>query len=470
MTSPEADQARAQIRPVKERIEDELLSIPGVTGVDINYKQTQGQKTDRLAIVVSVAEKKPKEVLKPEEVIPPEIDGVPTDVVEKQIVLQVAAEAIRVEGELQVDGSAYATLQGGISMGPCRAVFLSPPDVPSAGYYIFVGTLGAIVKDRTSGAMMALTNFHVACVDSGWTVGDTMAQPARNDGGACPAQKFGAIVRAVLSEQVDGSVLSIDPGKTSACKIVEIGDVKGKNTAAIGMAVRKRGRTTGLTYGNVTSVDFTVSVPYGDGLGVHVLKHQIRVEVDTTKSTQFGDHGDSGSVVVDANNKVVGLHFAGNTSGTAGFANPIQSVLDELDVDLCASPTLIVTKPIICDYLVTKPVVCTVTKPLTCSFVTKPVICSVVTTPVVCQIKTRPVTCPVVTRICPVPTKICPIVTRACPGPDPGPLGRPPGIGGFNPGAWYGTPESDEVTEAFWEGYYAALDAVSEAEAEAAEE
>ena len=145
--------------------------------------------------------------------------------------------------------------------------------------------------------------------------------------GACPANKFGALVRAVLSDHVDGAVVSIDAGKASACAIVDIGQVKGKNTAAIGMAIRKRGRTSGLTYGTVTSVDQTVSINYGDGLGTHTLKNQIRLEVDTAHSTVMSDHGDSGSVVVDANNKVIGLLYAGIDPGhTVSFANPIQTV------------------------------------------------------------------------------------------------------------------------------------------------
>jgi hypothetical protein len=470
MTSPEAQRARAEIRPVKQRIEDELLSRPDVTGVDINYKVTKGEKTGRMAIVVSVREKKPKRSLKAEELIPPEIEGIPTDVVEEEIVLHAVRAALE-EVEPQVDAAAYSTLQGGISMGPCRSVYLTPPGVPKAGYYLAVGTLGAIVKDRTTGEAMALTNFHVACVDSTWAVGNTMTQQSRLDGGSCPSGKFGALTRAVLSDHVDGSVVHIDSAKTWACKIAEIGDVKGKSTASVGMAVRKRGRTTGLTYGNVTSVDYSTSVPYGNGLGVHTLKNQIRVEVDTAHSTQFGDHGDSGSVVVDTSNKVVGLHFAGNTAGTMGVANPIQFVLDELNVDLCTSGISLVTRPIVCDPLVTRATVCVVvTRTSACSLVTRPKICSVVTTPSVCVVMTRPGTCPVVTRICPVVTRICPPVTQACPGPDPGPFVRPPAPAGeADPTAWYGTPAGDELTDAFWAGYYAALDAMSEAEADAEE-
>jgi hypothetical protein len=458
MATPEDRRARVQIRPVKERVEDELLRIPGVTGVDIRRKVTKGKETDQMAIVVSVKSKKPKSAVKEDELVPPEIDGIPTDVVEEEIVLHVAMEVLE-DVAAMVDATVYSTLQGGISMGPCRSVFLSPPDVPAAGNYIFVGTLGAMVKDRATSARMALTNFHVACVDSTWAVGNTQTQPGRVDGGTCPGNKFGAIARAVLSDHVDGSVISIDAGKTTACNIVDIGAVKGKNTAAVGMSIRKRGRTTGLTYGTVTSVDATVSINYGDGLGTHTLKNQIRMEADTAHSTIMSDHGDSGSVVVDANNKVVGLLFAGlDPSHTVSWANPIQSVLDELNVDLCVSAITIVTKPIVCGPIVTKPVVCVVTKPTTCSFVTRPVICSVVTTPTVCQIKTRPATCPVVTKICPITTRFC---------PDPGPLDPGPLIpGATDPGRWYGSSTLDPVNDAFWEGYYAALDAVTEAEAE----
>jgi hypothetical protein len=451
----------SEIRPVKESIEDRLLALPGVEAVDIREKVTDGKPTGELAIVVSVSRKKPKTQLSKDETIPAEVDGIPTDVVEEKIVLHAASMMLE-PAEVQVDAGAYSPLKGGIGMGPCRSVFLSPPDVPTAGNYVFVGTLGAMVKDRSSGAAMALTNFHVGCIDDGWTVGDVMAQPSLVDGGSCPADRFATLTRAVLSEKVDGSVSTLDAGKTWNCEIVEIGSIKGHTNATNGMNVRKRGRTTGLTYGNVTSIDASVSIDYGDGLGTHVLKHQIRVDVDTSKSTQFGDHGDSGSVVVDDTNKVVGLHFAGNTAGTTGFANPIQAVLDELDVDLCQSLTFIVTKPIICDPLLTKPVVCYITtKPSICYIVTKPIICNFVTTPQLCEVLTSP-RCPVVTRF-------CPVVSIACGIGDPGPFERPPVRGGFDPGGWYGSPRSDAVSDAFWEGYYSALDAVSVVEEEEAE-
>jgi hypothetical protein len=445
----------AEIRPVKQRIEDDLLAQPGVVGVDINEKVSKGKPTGELSIVVYVEEKKPKSKLGKDEVIPAEIDGIPTDVKEERIELHASRVAL-VDVVPLVDATKYTTLHGGISMGPCRSVHLDPPDVPASGDYIFVGTLGAIVRDRTTQATMALTNFHVACVDNGWAAGNAMCQPGRPDGGSCPADTFGTLTRAALSDHVDGAVVSINTGKTTDCAIEEIGDVKGQAAATQNMAVRKRGRTTGLTYGTVTSVDASVSINYGDGLGNHTLKNQIRVEPDTTKSAQFSDHGDSGSVVVDGSNNVIGLLFGGSAAAT--YANPIQFVLDELTVDLCVKPTFVLTRPTICDPIVTKPIVCQIiTHTISCNIVTKPKICTILTTPKMC-IPTRPAG--------PVVTEACPPVSLACgpgrPGSIERPIVGPAGDEGLE--SLYGAPGADATDEAFWLGYYTALDALSETE------
>jgi hypothetical protein len=456
-TMPDARLTHAAIRPVKQRIEDELLAQPGVVGVDINEKVTKGTPTGELAIVVYVKEKKPKNTLSKAETIPSEIEGIPTDVKEETIELHALKVALDQVAPL-IDATQYATLHGGMSMGPCRSVHLDPPDVPASGDYIFVGTLGAIVKDRNTQAVMALTNFHVACVDNGWNVGDTMCQQSRVDGGTCPADVFGSLTRATLSTHVDGAVVSINSSKSTDCSIEQIGAVKGKATATLNAAVRKRGRTTGLTYGKVNSIDASVSIPYGDGLGTHTLKNQIRIEPDTAQSAQFSDHGDSGSVVVDGNNNVIGLLFGGSPSAT--YANPIQYVLDELDVDLCVKPTIVLTKPVICEPIVTRPIVCFIrTQPFICNLVTDPKICNVLTTPNVCAVRTR--------LACPVVTEVCPPVSLACgPGGPGGPIERRVTVaeGEEELASLYGKPGADARDDAFWLGYYTALQALSEAE------
>ncbi|MBN1857388.1 MAG: hypothetical protein JW846_10615 [Dehalococcoidia bacterium] len=325
----------AAIRPLKEQVEAELLKRPGVTGVDIGYKYAQGKRTEDLAIRVYVAEKKD---VPEKERIARTLKGIQTDVIERTFVLHPLRRP-REDIVLMSDTGSYDPIVGGISIGPCRGIWLEPPDVPSAGWYIVGGTLGAVVKDKDTGATMFLSNFHVMCVDDAWSVGDTMTQPNLLDTGSCPGDIVGSLQRGQLGGTVDCAVCS-HTARGYSCEIVDIGDVEGTATPTLGMAVRKRGRTTGLTYGTVDTLDLSVNINYGDGLGNVVLNHQIGVDVNPMLSTQFGDHGDSGAVVVNDARKVIGLHFAGNTSGTYGVANPIQDVLDALNVRMCSSKLL----------------------------------------------------------------------------------------------------------------------------------
>ncbi len=70
------------IEEVKEKYEQELMNKAGVVGCSIGYKQIGGKKTDKLSIVCYVKKKKKEEDLKVKDIIPREIEGVPTDVVE----------------------------------------------------------------------------------------------------------------------------------------------------------------------------------------------------------------------------------------------------------------------------------------------------------------------------------------------------------------------------------------------------
>lgn len=322
----------AEIRPAKQAAEADLLKRPGVTGVDIGHKYVRGEKTDELAIRVYVEKKGD---VAEEHKVPETIEGVRTDVIQRKFALHPLRVRVA-DLELKKDTGTYDPLQGGISIGPCRTI----------GGYVYSGTLGAIVRDNSSDDPMLLSNFHVMCVDDGWSAGDTMCQPSRGDTGQCPADVVGELQRASLGDKVDCAVAS-HTARGYQCSIVDIGAVAGTATATENVAVRKRGRTTGLTFGTVDTIDLTVRIDYGDGLGEVTLTDQIGIDVDSAQSAKFGDSGDSGSVVVDDDGKVVGLYFAGNIeqrdennviitpSGIFGVANPIQSVLDALDVSIC---------------------------------------------------------------------------------------------------------------------------------------
>jgi S1-C subfamily serine protease len=105
--------------------------------------------------------------------------------------------------------------------------------------------------------------------------------------------------------------------------VLNIGIPSGAGAVTLGTAVRKSGRTTGLTSGEITQLDVTVQVLYGSQIAV--FKNQL-----ATGARSQG--GDSGSAVLDMDNKVVGLLFAG--SNTSTIMNPIQFVLEALQVQV----------------------------------------------------------------------------------------------------------------------------------------
>ena len=102
--------------------------------------------------------------------------------------------------------------------------------------------------------------------------------------------------------------------------------------AAINQKVKKYGRTTGLTKGQVFAINATVNVNYG-APGVARFVNQIIIFPG-----EFSAGGDSGSLIVadgkgrnkGDDRKPVGLLFAGSTSMTV--ANPIDAVLAAFSV------------------------------------------------------------------------------------------------------------------------------------------
>ncbi len=323
---------------VKASCESELFARDGVTAVGVGRKIKDGQRTGDMCIRIYVAKKLPKTKLSKAQLIPASIDGVPTDVIERRFVANPQPDALKQrmkvdEISARIDTGTYGTLKGGMSIGPCRVI----------DGYVYVGTLGCIVKDNATGESMLLSNKHVMCVDDSWTVGDDICQPARNDQGSCPADVVGSVVRSIMSADVDGALASI-AGRPSACDVLQIGPVRGTALHVFDEPVRKRGRTTELTHGFVDDMDWSGNVDMGP-LGIRFFANQIGLMHDPSKSPQFGISGDSGSVVVNPNDEVIGLYFAGDDSGEFGLANPIAKVESELGVTVCVEPSFVATTP-----------------------------------------------------------------------------------------------------------------------------
>lgn len=70
-----------RLRQIKTAAEDDLLSRPGVTAVDVGYKFVNGRKTDEIVIRIHVAEKKD---VPADQQLPSQIQGVKTDIIQNR--------------------------------------------------------------------------------------------------------------------------------------------------------------------------------------------------------------------------------------------------------------------------------------------------------------------------------------------------------------------------------------------------
>ncbi len=103
-----------------------------------------------------------------------------------------------------------------------------------------------------------------------------------------------------------------------------------------GMMVKKVGRTTGMTHGQIQG-EFTtpLGIPYQADRFRSMVYFQNTWSVTTPTLDPFSLGGDSGSLVVtEDGTKAVGLVFAGATTGAVSYIIPIRSVLEALGATL----------------------------------------------------------------------------------------------------------------------------------------
>jgi len=94
--------------------------------------------------------------------------------------------------------------------------------------------------------------------------------------------------------------------------------------ADIGTIVQKTGRSTGHTIGRIIAIDATIDVSYSPSMTARFQQQII--------TTAISQPGDSGSLVLDRKNQIIGLLFAGSEEATV--INPINLVKDLLKIEL----------------------------------------------------------------------------------------------------------------------------------------
>ncbi|RLD16631.1 hypothetical protein DRI50_01345 [candidate division KSB1 bacterium] len=332
------------VREALKKNRKRLHSKPNVLATGIGFRFVNGKRTDDLAIVCSVDTKVAKHRLLEKEIIPQSIDGIRTDV--------------------QPLGPFYAFQNHTARMRP------APGGVSIGHTNVTAGTLGCLVQSE--GKVYILSNNHVLANSNEAQIGDSILQPGAYDGGSFPDDFIARLsnfipirfeseeeeqpcaIGSTIGEFLNGFAIilgsrtrlvptrinriddmnaqnlvdcaiaePINPNDV-VNEILEIGKISGVAEAELGMAVKKSGRTTGLTTGSIEQIDVTVKVSYGE--------NKTAVFVDQLMAGSMSAGGDSGSAVLNEQNQIVGLLFAGSSTST--IINRIQNVFDALNVSL----------------------------------------------------------------------------------------------------------------------------------------
>lgn len=323
----------------------EYIQMDNVVGIGRGVKKVRGEDTGQEAAVILVKRKLPKSDLERSSIIPRKVGNIPTDVIE--------VGEIRLLGDERT--GTFRPAQPGVSIGH---------------YKISAGTFGAIVRDRSTGEPLILSNNHVLAnlsdgTDERATIGDPILQPALYDGGdpkqsvIAHLRRFVPVHREVISPQcriaqifeailnkctkilypkyqvrvmrenerinrMDCAVAAPVSAELVTGDILEIGPIAGIKEPKVGMTVKKSGRSSGLTHSIVLATEVTLQVA--------VSHSEFGIFSDQILAGPMSKPGDSGSLILSEDNHAVGLLFAGSDQAT--LFSRIDHVLDALNVTL----------------------------------------------------------------------------------------------------------------------------------------
>jgi hypothetical protein len=317
-----------QVVRIAAESRDQLLALPNVVGVAVGYKRRQGEVTREPSVVVLVRRKVALAELAAGDTVPRQVQGVPTDVVEV--------------GDLKAQEAALvAPEEPGLRLRRLRPAL---PGLSVGHYRITAGTLGALVYDCVTGEPLILSNNHVLANSQTprgkrAAPGDHILQPGPYDGGTerdtlallyrfvplrFPRPSKAGAPRAASPNLCDAAVAKPLSADLVDAAILGLGPVTGTTEPVLELPVKKSGRTTGCTAGQVTALHATVQVSYGPG--------KLATFSEQVVLTPMSEGGDSGSLIIDEEGRAVALLFAG--SGSATIACPIATVLEALKVSL----------------------------------------------------------------------------------------------------------------------------------------
>ncbi|AEB75137.1 hypothetical protein CbC4_0457 [Clostridium botulinum BKT015925] len=276
-----------------------FLNKENVIGVGLGYKIKNGFYTCIKCIVVFVTKKLPLDKISSCNLVPNFYNGIPTDVVESDI----------------PKTSSLTTKVRPVTAGYCIGV-----------KGLKTGTMGCLVGN--SDYDYILTCNHIVAGNKREKSKVVVLQPSPEYGGKSSKDVIGEVVSFIKVNpesdfnDSDAALVLTDRTKASI-DITFLGPIRGTSKARTGQAVQKVGCISGLTKGNIRTINTTITINF---LGQEVLfKNQI-------VTTKMAVDGDSGSVLLNNNKEAIGLLMANANSNTV--YNDINIILDKLYVHI----------------------------------------------------------------------------------------------------------------------------------------
>lgn len=278
-----------------------LLQISGVHAAGIGPKRIAGEFSEILSIVLLVEKKLPKSEINDSDLIPKEIGGFQTDVIESPRMKsrEMAAAALAEKDPPGADSKMYNPLVSGCRISATKGT----------GW----GTLGAIVQDA-NGSPAILTAKHVV-------------------------KDYGSVYQPGQSEREIAAVTNLNGYDWCYCRlketiewtnyILEVGPIQGDYVVTVGdlpYPVVKRGYKTGFSTAKIT-----IAMLCGyDNDGKYFSSSMY---VEGASNTLLG--GDSGSVIVDDQYRIVGMIYDSvNPAGTEAVAASIDVIKADLGISV----------------------------------------------------------------------------------------------------------------------------------------
>lgn len=202
---------------------------------------------------------------------------------------------------------------------------------PSCGHPdVTAGTLGYMFE-TDDGKKYVGSNNHVLADVNEASVGDAQLQPGTADGGSVSNDQFGTLAYYTPIEDgvnVDLAIAEASVGIENTVLGISKPVVGAASSVSVGDTVKKAGRTTQVTTGQVQQVGASVDVGYGNAGTFRIT--------DCFITSDMSDGGDSGSATWKESSdglRAAGRLFAGSSSATVHhtYENELAVLQSEFD-------------------------------------------------------------------------------------------------------------------------------------------